>query len=78
MLKRGGPSTNGTNKPRPAMSGRVVHDPLHGLSGDPVTEFGYEEMANRIVVMDRESLEIVWYANLCVTFGNKEADQKGV
>lgn len=62
ILKRGS-NTNGTNKLRPAMSGRTVHDPLHGISGDPVTEFGYEEMSNCIVVMKRDTLEIAWYVS---------------
>lgn len=50
---------SGVGKVKPAMSGRTVHDPLNGISGDPVIEFGYEEMDNVLVVVRREDNEVL-------------------
>jgi hypothetical protein len=46
-------------KAKPAMSGRSVHDPMNGISSDPVDDFGYDEMEHYLVVMRREDNEVV-------------------
>jgi poly(3-hydroxybutyrate) depolymerase len=38
-------------KPKPSMSGRPAHDPLNGIEGGAVEEFGYEEMDHGVMVI---------------------------
>lgn len=53
-------------KPKPCMSGRPAHDPLNGISGTVVEEFGYEEMDHGVLVIALADKRIEAYVKSAV------------